>query len=506
MKRIRALQIETASKLNEESKAITLQRIAKKQALFDEEMSPKDPAQLQKRLLVYVLKAFATALDPHSAYFTPDEATQFMIEVQQSLYGIGAQLRDDLNGITITKILEGGPAAASKELKVKDKIIAVNGEPIVGMDIQDVVNLIRGPVNTQVTLTVLREVPDANGKHEEKLDITLTRGEVILKSTRYEANFIPFGDGGIAYLKLFSFYQDAETSSAKDLENALKNLKKDYNVTGVVLDLRFNPGGLLTQASEVAGLFIGKGVVVSIKDNKGEILHLRHLESTSEWDGPLIVLENRATASAAEIVTGTLQDYGRAIVVGDDHTYGKGSYQTFTLNPTKNTTVNPLGEYKVTEGFYYTVSGSTPQLTGVHANITVPGPLSYMHLGEKFAKYPLEPDRISPEFDDDLKDIPADKREKISLLYKFNLQPKLTTYDKYLPQLIQNSELRIKSNKRYQKYLADLKKNELEAEKEMGDEETGETQGQVDFQMYEAYNIMRDLLYLMLLEKVQKKG
>ena len=189
---------------------------------------------------------------------------------------------------------------------------------------------------------------------------------------------------------------------------------------------------------------------------------------------------------------------------GDDHTYGKGSYQTFTLNPTKNTTVNPLGEYKVTEGFYYTVSGSTPQLTGVHANITVPGPLSYMHLGEKFAKYPLEPNR-SPRIYADLK-TSRPISGKRSAFYKFNLQPKLTTYDKYLPQLIQNSELRIKSNKRYQKYLADLKKNELEAEKEMGDEETGETQGQVDFQMYEAYNIMRDLLYLMLLEKVQKKG
>ena len=191
--------------------------------------------------------------------------------------------------------------------------------------------------------------------HEVKIDATILRGEVILKSTRYASNYIPYGNGGIAYLKLMSFYEDTESSSAGNLKNALAKLKAEYNIEGVVLDLRYNSGGLLTQAVAVAGLFISKGVVVSIKDNKGNVEHLRHLEGSTEWDGPLLILENRTTASAAEIVTGTLQDYGRAIVIGDKHAYGKGTYQTFTLNPIQKPVMNPFGEFTVTDGFYYPI-------------------------------------------------------------------------------------------------------------------------------------------------------
>lgn len=491
--RIRALQIETASKLNEESKEITIKLLLRQQARFDEDMSASNP-QLDKRLLVYILKAFASSLDPHTIYFTPDEASQFLIQVQESLEGIGAELRDELNGITITKILPGSPAEKSKVLKVGDTIIAVNGEPVVGMDIQEVVALIRGPAHTAVTLSFLREEPVANGKmHEVKHEVKIIRGEVVLNMSRYESNYIPYGNGGLAYLKLFSFYQDLESSSGEDLKKALQKLKEEYNIKGVILDLRNNPGGVLSQAVAIAGLFIGKGIVVSIKDNNGDILQLRHLESSVEWEGPLIVLENRLTASAAEIVSGTLQDYGRAIVVGDKHTYGKGTYQNFTLNPAQNPVVNPLGEYTVTEGFYYTVSGKTPQLTGVQTNIFVPGTISEMPIGEKYSEYPLEPDYISSAFNDGLKDDTIDQQNQIKLL---GLQPKLNTYEKYLPRLIQNSELRIKNNKSYQNYLKEMEDSKIEAEKSINTEGEGKTI-QEDFQLNETFNIMRDLLYLM---------
>lgn len=488
--RIKALQVESASKLTDDVKELSLQRIAKRQQKNEDDILNSDPIFRQRFILTNMLKATANALDTHTMYFTPEEASQFLIAVQQRLFGIGAQLRDDINGFSVTKIVEGSPAAKGKQLKLKDRIIAVNGEPVVGMDILDAVELIRGPENTPVILTVIRQEGEGETKHDTKLDITIPRGEVVLKESRLETSVEPFGDTNIAYLRLFSFYQDPESSSSEDLAKALKKILEENKVGGVVLDLRSNGGGLLPSAVNIVGLFISKGVVVSIKDEDGNIQHLRHLESNHLWDGPLIVLINRGSASASEIVAQALQDYGRAIIVGDDHSYGKGSYQTFTLNTTQDTKVNPQGEYKVTRGRYYTVSGKTPQLTGVLSDIVVPGPLSEMEIGEKFSKYPLENDSIKPEFDDDLSDVPYLQRDKVRSLYKFDLQKKLDIYDPYLERLKSNSAERIKNNKSYQNLLKEIKK------KDNLDEDTAEQLVQYDLQLNETYNIMRDLIYL----------
>lgn len=491
--RIKALQSETASKLNEETKETSLQRIAKRQTKYEEEITTSDPIQKQRFILTNVLKATASALDAHTAYFTPDEAAQFVINVQQRLFGIGAQLRDDLSGFTVVKIVEGGPAALEKGLKAKDRIIAVNGESVVGMDIMDAVELIRGEENTPVTLTVIRETGEEGDKKEEKLDVTLKRAEVVLKESRYESSFIPFGDGVIGYVRLYSFYQDPASSSADDISREIEKLKKEHNLKGLVLDLRYNSGGILSQAVNVTGLFITKGVVVSIKDDTGHIQHLRDLDGTTVWNGPLIVLINRASASASEIVAQTLQDYGRALIVGDDRSFGKGSFQTFTLNTTtKNDAVNPQGEYKVTRGRYYTVSGKTPQLHGVNSDIVVPGPLSESEIGESFSKFPLENDSIEPSFDDNLDDIPYLQRDRIRLLYKFDLQPQLHIYDEYLMPLKTNSIARVKQNKSYQEFLKELKKNN---DPEVEDDKSDQF-GHTDLQLYEAYDIMKDLIYM----------
>ncbi|HEV8052645.1 MAG TPA: S41 family peptidase [Parachlamydiaceae bacterium] len=492
LSRIKALQSETASKLNEETKEKSLQRIQKRQDKYEEEIENPDPVQKLRYTLVHVLKATSSALDAHTSYFTPEEATQFVINVQQRLFGIGAQLRDDLNGFSVVKIVEGGPAALSKELKVKDRIIAVNGEPVVGMDIIDAVDLIRGEENTPVTLTVIRESGTDDEKKEEKLNIILKRAEVVLKESRYETSFVPYGDGVIGYVRLFSFYQDPGSSSADDISKEITKLKDEHNLKGLVFDLRYNSGGILSQAVSVTGLFITKGVVVSIKDDSGHVQHLRDLDGTTVWDGPLIVLINRASASASEIVAQTLQDYGRALIIGDDRSFGKGSFQTFTLNTTtKNETVNPQGEYKVTRGRYYTVSGKTPQLTGVISDIVVPGPLSESEIGESFGKFPLDNDSIPPSFDDNLDDIPYLQRDKIRLLYKFNLQPRLHIYDAFLEPLKANSALRIENNKGYQEFLKELKKNN---DPEVEDDKSEEF-GQNDLQLYETYDIMKDLIY-----------
>ena len=491
--RVRSLQIESSAKFNEEVKEKSIQRITKRQQKFEEDITNPDPVLRERFILSDVMKAITSALDTHTTYFTPEEAQQFMISVQQRLFGIGAQLRDDLNGFTITKIIEGGPAFTNKELKVNDRVIAVNGEPVVGMDIVDAVELIRGEEYTPVTLTVIREseVEGKKEKIEEKKDITILRGEVVLKETRFETDIEPYGDGVIGYVRLYSFYQDPESSSSDDIQKAIEKLKSEHNVLGLIFDLRYNTGGLLSQAVGVAGQFITKGVVVSIKDETGEVQHLRDLDGKTVFNGPLFVLINRASASASEIVAQTLQDYGRALVVGDDHSFGKGSFQTFTLNTTKNDHVNPKGEYKVTRGRYYTVSGKTPQLNGVISDITVPGPLSETEIGEKFAKFPLESDKIKENFDDDLSDIPFYQRDKIKSLYKFDLQKKVDIYGPYLEMLKKNSAYRIEHDKNYQTFLKEIKKNEVD------EESASEKFGQNDIQLNESYNIMRDLLFLM---------
>ncbi|MCB1112546.1 MAG: PDZ domain-containing protein [Chlamydiales bacterium] len=492
LRRIKALQIKTAAKLNDELKEKSLQRIAKRQAKYEEELLTPDHHDRQKLMLADVLKATASSLDTHTRYFTPEEASQFLIDVQQRLFGIGAQLRDDLNGFSIVKIIEGGPAANGGQLQVKDRIIAVDGEPVVGMDITDAVQLIRGEENTPVVLTVIREVGEGDNVKEEKLDIPVMRGEVVIKETRYESSYEPFGDGVIGYLRLFTFYQDPEYSSATDLANEIEKLKKEHNLKGVILDLRNNTGGLLSQAVSVTGLFITKGIVVSIKDNSEKVQHLRDLDGKSEWSGPLIVLVNRASASASEIVAQTLQDYGRAIIVGDDHTFGKGSFQTFTLNSTKSGAVNPAGEYKVTRGRYYTVSGKTPQLTGVLSDVTIPGPLSEIEIGEQYAKYPLDNATIKPNYDDDLSDVPYMQREKIRMLYKFDLQKQMDKYNTHIGQLKKNSEFRQQKNANYQAFLAELKKKDHSIEEPLLSDDAKKH----DYQLEEAENIMKDLIIL----------
>jgi carboxyl-terminal processing protease len=434
-------------------------------------------------------------------YFTPAEANQFMIQVQQRLFGIGAQLRDDLNGFTIVRIVEGGPASVNNKLKVGDKIVAVNGEPVVGMEITEAIELIRGPQGSAILLTVLRDVKDSESSllKEERHDIEIVRGEVVLKESRLETSFEPYGDGVIGILHLFSFYQDAKSSSASDLAAAISTLKQEHNVKGIVLDLRNNAGGLLPQAVTVTGLFISKGIVVSVKDNSGHVQHLRNLEAKRTWDGPLVVLTNRLSASAAEIVAQTLQDYGRAVVIGDAETFGKGTFQSFTLESSHFGKVNPKGEYKVTRGRYYTVSGRSPQLIGVKSDIIVPSIYSEMEIGEKYAKFPLETDQISPNFDDILADVPSLHRGQFERLYKKDLQPIQTLYYPFLESLKKNSQERIFSNRNYQSLLKEIAKKDAVSDPE-------ELFGMTDLQLHETLNIIKDLILLLEQPPMQKSA
>ena len=482
--RIRALQLEAAGKMDSERDRY-LQHIQKRRFNREAELGNGDEAL--KITLTYTLKAMASALDAHTNYFTPSEANQFTIQVQQRLFGIGAQLRDDLDGLAVTRIIENSPA--SHKLHIADKIIAVDGEPVMGMDITEAVELIRGEKGTPVLLTILRQQELDGIGRTEKLEIELIRNEIVLEESRLESSLEPYGDGVVAILRLYSFYQDPKNSSAIDIRKAIEQIKREHKLKGVILDLRSNVGGLLGQAVSVTGLFINKGIVVSVKDNTGTVQHLRETEGKPVWEGPLFILVNRATASSAEIVAQTLQDYGRAVVMGDDHTFGKGSFQTFTLDPISNPKINPLGEYKVTRGKYYTVSGKTPQLKGVQSEILIPGLLSELEIGEKYSKYPLENDEIEPHFDDDLSDVSPFHRLQLGPNYKHQLQQQLTTYVPYLEILKKNSQFRIQNNKNYQKFLSEVQKKNFDSEQiHLFD--------QGDLQLVEGMNVLKDYIFL----------
>lgn len=483
--RMHALQVRSMEKVDNEFQKIALHRIHKMRRKNEENLLSNNAKERQARFCTDLLKAFASSLDAHTTYFTPAEAMQFLISVQQRLIGIGVKLHDEIDGFSIQKIVEGSPAEACGQLALKDKIIAIDREPVIGLDGSEVVERIRGPEGSEVILTVLREIVQEDIKYTERREVRVKRSQVIMKEARVESGVEAFGDGVICNLKLHSFYQDADSSSAGDLQKAFSEIAASKNVKGVILDLRFNSGGLLEQAVDVVGLFIKKGVVVSIKNENGEVKHYRDLEAKRIWDGPLIVLVNRLSASAAEIVAQALQDYGRAIVVGDDHTFGKGSLQIFTLT-TQGTDVDPQGEYKVTQGCYYTVSGKTPQLVGVRSDIVIPGLFTFEEIGESFTKYPLENDTIAANFVDALIDIPFYQREHIRRLYNQEAQKVHTDLKGYIDRLKANSSQRIAADKSYQSFLESLRDPDVLPESLIAS---------CDFQQQEAYNVMRDLLW-----------
>jgi carboxyl-terminal processing protease len=293
------------------------------------------------------------------------------------------------------KLIEGGPAARSGKVQVDDKIIAVDSEPVMGLSIQDAVALIRGKKGTSVTLTLLRK--------NEHLTVPVIRDEVVVEESRYSYDVINTADGPILHFALHSFYEDENTSSSKDFKKVLDRVKKQATPVGVILDLRENSGGLMSQAVEIAGHFIHRGVVASVSDRVHGVYHMRNFQSPPSFRGPLVVLIDKASASSSEIVAQCLKDYGRALLVGDSSTFGKGSYQVLSIDNQKS--IDPKGEYRITRGLYYTVSGNSPQLTGVTPHIEIPGPLNKMEIGEKHHKFALPSDSIPASYVDQMLDL-----------------------------------------------------------------------------------------------------
>jgi carboxyl-terminal processing protease len=357
------------------------------------------------------LNALAHAYDPHTDYFSAPHAQDFSITMNLSLFGIGAQLTEDDGYCTIHSLVAGGPAIKSKQINEKDRIVAVaqgNQPPVdvVDMDLEKVVQQIRGPKGTEVRLTI-SQAPD----YTSRKVVSLVRDEIKLEDQEAKAKLleIPEGNGGtnrIGIINLPSFYAPVDPSgratpkyTSVDVVKLIKKLKQEH-VSGIILDLRSNPGGSLEEAIKFTGLFIKDGPVVQARNPGGPTVVESDTDPDQLYAGPLVVMVNRFSASAAEIAAAALQDYGRAVIVGDVSTHGKGTVQS--LNQLKqfpqfiNSTNDP-GELKITIRKFYRITGGSTQLKGVTPDIVLPDLANYYtEAGESNLDNPLPYDKIEP--------------------------------------------------------------------------------------------------------------
>jgi carboxyl-terminal processing protease len=364
-----------------------------------------------------VLQIYLTALshvyDPHSDYLGQAQLDSFSIGMNLSLFGIGAELRSVDGYCTINRLLPGGPATKSKKIKEKDRIIAVaqsNQPPVdvVDMNLTKAVQLIRGPKGSEVRLTIIPAGEDASGKKT----ISLIRDEIPLEDQAAKSKLIELPGpqnlrlGVIDLPSFYASFDPAHTrsksepkSTTADVAKLITKLKQE-NISGLILDLRRNGGGSLEEAIRLTGLFIKDGPVVQVKDSEGSIQEDDDDDTSILYDGPLIVLTSRFSASASEIVAGALQDYGRALVIGDISTHGKGTVQSVNpLKPymqlyTKGVTNEP-GALKITIKKFYRASGASTQLKGVTPDIVLPSIFNdSKDFGESSLENPLPWDTI----------------------------------------------------------------------------------------------------------------
>jgi carboxyl-terminal processing protease len=449
----------------------------------NENNQPMSAAEKQNAFVLHVLKALANSLDAHTSVLNPLEAQDMRIRLEKEIQGIGIGLEKNAEGaLIVSHLVQGGPAEKSKQVEINDQLIEVDGKPVAGQELSQVMEWIRGKNGTQVSLLLKRSTPT-----EKTISVKLTRAEVQVNENRGESWYETFGRGIIGVIKLDSFYQGENgVSSENDLRNAIKKLDKEGNLRGLVLDFRENSGGFLSQAVKVAGLFITNGVVVISKYFNGEEHFYRDVDGKKAFSGPLIILTSKATASAAEIVAQALQDYGVALIVGDEHTYGKGTIQSQTVTQEGN-----KAYFKVTVGTYYTVSGKTPQVQGVKADIVAPSPFAHETIGEAYLENPIKPDIIPSSYQDTLQDISPNLKPWYLHYYIPTLQHKENFWQNHLEMLRRNSSYRISHNKNYQAFLKGGRSAKMAEEID-----TNNNFGREDLQMAEALNIMKDMIIL----------
>lgn len=351
------------------------------------------------RLALYA-NTIANTYDPHTEYFAPRDKENFDLAMTGRFEGIGATLKEQEGQIKVDDVLPGSASYRQGELKKGDVIMRVAqgaDEPVSveGWRLDKAISLIRGKKGTEVRLTVKK--PDASIKV-----IPIIRDVVILEETYAQSAVINENGKKIGYLRLPTFYADFNDnggrSSATDVRKELEKLKKE-NVEGVVFDLRYNGGGSLQDAVEMAGLFIDSGPVVQVRSGQGAPTVLNDRDPRVQYSGPLVVLVNKYSASASEILAAAIQDYKRGVVMGSASTYGKGTVQRiFDLDDVLGdfSSLKPFGSLKLTTQKFYRINGGSTQFKGVVPDIILPDALSYLDQGEKEQEYALKWDEIGP--------------------------------------------------------------------------------------------------------------
>jgi carboxyl-terminal processing protease len=375
--------------------------------------------------------AVARAFDPHTNYMPPENKEDFDISMRGSLEGIGATLEEEDSYIKVVNIVPGGPAFRQGQLHAGDLILKIgegNSDPvdITDMRVKDAVRLIRGRKGTEVRLTVK--------KPEGQVVIPIMRDVVQMEETFVKGTTLKNEKTGkvFGYIKIPSFYRDFEKTRlggpgrncTDDVRAELKKISSQ-KMSGLILDLRNNGGGALADAVKIAGIFIKAGPVVQVKNSLGKIEVLSDTDAEMHYKGPLVVLVNKFSASASEILAAALQDYGRAVIVGGAHTHGKGTVQSIIdLNedvPSKNMDkYRTLGSLKITVQKFYRISGESTQYKGVVPDIVLPDKFDSIKSSEEFLEYALPWDTVppaqytkNPKFKRDIPDLRARSYKRV---------------------------------------------------------------------------------------------
>ena len=427
----------------------------------------QEELQRQDWFSIYI-NSFVSQYDPNTSYLDPDSRDRFDVDISGNYAGIGAMLRKKIDKVEITEIISGGPAWRDNSLEKGDAILKVRQEnedealSILGMRLSEAVKLIKGKKGTNVYLTVKK----VDGNVSE---ISIKRDIVLLEETYIKSSIVSKSDLKYGVINIPKFYIDFDNQSnrdaAKDLRLEINRLKEE-GVKGLVIDLRNNGGGSLKTVVDMAGMFIKNGPVVQVKyfDKEKQILSDR--DRSILWNGPLVILVNEGSASASEILAAAMQDYKRAIVIGGNQTWGKGTVQVvFPLNRmVRGNTNGDLGALRYTTQKYYRINGGSVQLEGVKSDINVPYRYKYLDFGEKDSDNPMQWDEIGKaDYSTWQSNFDFDQAiEKSKIRMENNNYLKLVDENAKWIKSVRDNKI---VNLNYDDFKEEIKKNSLETEK-----------------------------------------